>query len=118
MDVVAWGAMLLLMALALLPFNVEMKLAEYGGVGDLQHRISYFPFDIPLLLLTFLSVPPIVRRAQGSARRFLLISAAFLALVAVALAFNPSPRGFQVLVRIVVNVVVPVVTWIQLPSSW
>jgi len=118
MDVVAWRAMLLLMALALLPFNVEMKLAEYGGVGDLQHRISYFPFDIPLLLLTFLSVPPILRTPRGSARRFLLISAAFLALVAVALAFNPSPRGFQVLIRTVVNVVVPVVTWITLPSSW
>ena len=118
MDVVVWRAMLLIIAIALLPFDVEMRLTEYGGFSDLQHRVSYFPFDIPLLLLTLLSVGPILRLPRGTARRFLVFSAAFLLLTAIALAFHPSPRGGQVLIRLAVNIIVPVVTWITLPGLW
>ena len=100
---------LLLVAVVLLPFNVEIQIAEYGGFSDLQHRVSIFLFDIPLILLALLSVPALVRmEGSGRTRTLTWLFGALLILTIVAVAVHPSLRGLQVIVRLIVNVIAPV----------
>ena len=109
---------LLLLALLLLPFNIEIQLAEFGGFSDLQHRVSIFLFDAPLVLLTAVSVPLLLKTRRGPLRTFLLASGALVIMTGIALAVHPSARGFQMLLRLVVNLVVPALTWAALPREW
>ena len=109
---------LLLAAVVLLPFNVEIQLAEYGGFSDLQHRVSIFLFDIPLVLLAVVSIAPLVKTRQGVLRAFLLLGVVLVGLTAIALAVNPSARGVQMTLRLIVNLVVPASTWASLPRGW
>ena len=109
---------LLLLAVLLLPFNVEVQLAEYGGFSDLQHRVSFFLFDIPLLLLAVVSVPSLLKLRPGPLRATAWGIGALVALTALALAVHPSARGFQVLARLVMNLAVPALTWAALSRGW
>ena len=109
---------LLLLAVVLLPFNVEIQLAEYGGFSDLQHRVSIFLFDIPLVLLTLASVVPLLKVRPGALRPALMLGAALVALTAIALLVHPSARGLQMTLRLVVNLIVPAATWAALPRGW
>ena len=109
---------LLLAAVVLLPFNVEIQLAEYGGFSDLQHRVSIFLFDIPLVLLTVVSIAPLLKTRQGVLRAFLLLGVVLVGLTSIALAVNPSARGVQMTLRLIVNLVVPAMTWASLPRGW
>ena len=109
---------LLLVAVILVPFNVEIQLAEYGGFSDLQHRVSIFLFDIPLIALALLSFVPLVKMRSGALRSSLMLGAALVALTTIALVVHPSARGVQMTIRLVVNLIVPAVTWAALTRGW
>lgn len=110
---------LLLVAILLLPFNVEMQLAEYGGFSDLQHRVSLFLFDLPLVLLTVLVAVSLPRaRIAGPPTTFLVGMGVLLLLTAIAVAVHPSARGLQVVMRLVVNLAVPAIAWATISPRW
>lgn len=118
MAIERWRYLSLVAALLLLPFNLEHELATYGAYPDLQHRVSLFAFDVPLALCAVLTAVAVARLGPGPIRTFVRGLAALLLLTAFAWCFNPSPRGLQVLVRLIFTLGVPAVAIALAPETW
>ena len=91
----------LIAALAWFPINREFGIVWVPGYPDLQHRASFFLFDLPLAVLAVASVAYLAREVLQ--RRLGITLTLFLVLVAltiVSASIDPSIRGLQAELRL------------------
>jgi O-antigen ligase len=103
----------------LVPFNVERIFADYGRYSDVHHRISLYLVHVPLAVLALAAILALpwdeaVRRLRGAV--WILVVLGGLALV--SLAFHPSSRGVQTVLRLTAGVGIPALAIPFLDRTW
>src|SRR4051794_2131223 len=99
---------LLILLVVTVPLSLGSVLwSSTGGSGDFNRRVSFSPFDVPLLLLLAIAIVdrrPIVRWRRAS--WLVRVALALAAVLALAFVVHPSPRGVDLFVRVAAGLAV------------